>query len=155
MKKVDSKKCTFCNMYSEKLLHLFYDCIHVKPVLFRVQEIFKQLDNGVNVLTEKNVILGFELENLSKSNLDLNNMLLHFKMYVWKCRCLSVEPSYSNFRKYVEDRKLFESCLEEVVLWNVIPCLRCLSLCVYLVLGWVNVCVKGFSIWCNFYMCNQ
>ena len=109
MKKISTKKCTFCNMYRENTIHIFYECTHVKQVLFKVQEIICKLDNQPSVFTIKDVILGFRMHDLSVSNLKINNLILHYKMYIWKCKILFVQPSYNKLKEYIGSRQLYES----------------------------------------------
>ena len=61
MKRIDSAKCTFCGLYRETIQHLFYDCLNVKSLLFRMQECFSRMSNCRITLSMKDVILGYKL----------------------------------------------------------------------------------------------
>ena len=62
----------------------------------------------------KEVILGFDLAKISPVSLIVDNVILHVKMYLWKCKCFSIDPSYQNFKTFIENRKCFEQCVELV-----------------------------------------
>ncbi len=113
MKLVSGNKCTFCNMYNENVIHLFFECTYVKQLLFKVQDIICIVDNLGNEFrfTTKDVILGYKLSQLNVSSLTINNLLLHFKMYIWKCKIIFVEPTYAKFKEYVESVKDLDSKL--------------------------------------------
>jgi len=113
MKKVDTNKCTFCNMYFETIAHIFYECTCVKELLFRTKDVISQIDSALNVLTCKDVILGFKLDDVRNSNLMINNLLLHYKKFIWNCKLIYVEPSYTRFKEYIGIRKVFEASLEQ------------------------------------------
>ena len=101
MKKVDSKKCTFCNMYNESIDHLFYECFCVKDLWFKIQKVLAEIDSRAKYLTCKDVILGFHLENICNTNLLINNVILHGKVYLWKCKLLNNIPSYARFKEFI------------------------------------------------------
>jgi len=107
MKIVSGNKCTFCNMYNETVIHLFYECTYVKQLLLKVQDIIRLVDNLGNDFrfSTKEVILGYKLRHLNISSQTINNLLLHLKMYIWKCRLIFVEPTYAKFKEYVESVK--------------------------------------------------
>ena len=68
MKKVESNRCTFCNLYVENIKHIFYDCIESKNLWFMIQNVLEKIDCTVTKLIFKDVVLGFKLENI-KANL--------------------------------------------------------------------------------------
>jgi hypothetical protein len=89
-------------MYKETLTHLFYECLCKKQLLFRVQEVLYKVNDQVSVLTCKDVILGYKLDILDTSNLVVNNVLLHYEMFIWNCKSLFVEPTYAKSKDYIE-----------------------------------------------------
>ncbi len=114
MKKIDSRKCNFCNLYNENINHLFYECICAKELWLKVQKLLAEVDDRVEYLTCKDVILGFQLGNICSQNLLINNVILHGKVYLWKCKLLNKLPSYASFKEFIEYRKVYEKCLETV-----------------------------------------
>ena len=68
MEKVNSRKCTFCNLWRETILHLFYECYCVRDQLFQVQIALERLDCSVEKLTCKDVVLGYQLKSDTKLN---------------------------------------------------------------------------------------
>ena len=101
MKIVASWKYSFCSLYNETIIHLFheYTCIRVM-VLYNILE---KNDENVKKMNCKEVILGFDLAKISPVSLIVDNVILHVKMYLWKCKCFSIDPSYQNFKTFIEN----------------------------------------------------
>ncbi len=114
MKKVSSKKCSFCNLYNDTVIHMFYECFCIKELWYMVFNVLQLIDNSVKTLTCKEVILGFDLKKISPLNLIINNVILHVKMYLWKCKCFDITPTYNNFKDYIKDRRNMDKSLEVV-----------------------------------------
>ena len=112
MKRIVSNKCTFCELYTESILHLFYDCSIIKTLWLKIDQVLKNTGRLTTDLCCKDVILGYKLNENMKSNIFINNVLLHVKFYIWKCKCIDVIPSYDNLRFFIEKRKLLECSLE-------------------------------------------
>ena len=112
MEKVNSRKCSFCNLYKETILHLFYECYCVRDLWFQVQIALERLDCSVEKLTCKDVILGYQLETDTKLNVGVNNVILHVKSYIWKCKFLNLVPSYNKLVEYIGSRMLLEPNLK-------------------------------------------
>ena len=114
MEKVNSRKCTFCNLYKETILHLFYECYCVRDLWFQVQTVLERLDCSVEKLTCKDVILGYQLKSDTKLNVGVNNVILHVKSYIWKCKPLNLVPSYNKLVEYIGSRMILEPNLENL-----------------------------------------
>lgn len=112
MKMIESQKCTFCNLYRETIIHVFFDCVETKNIWYKIQTSLAKIDSRVVKLTRKDVILGYDLEKISPSNMLINNVILHVKAYLWKCKVLFLNPSYIKLKEYIENKKQLESCLE-------------------------------------------
>ena len=112
MKRIESKRCTFCSMYAESIVHIFYDCIEIKQLWYEIQNILERIDNRAYILTSKDIVLGFDLEKNSKDNMFVNNVILQGKLYIWTCRSSNQNPSYNKFKEYLESRKCLEPCID-------------------------------------------
>ena len=112
MKRIESKRCTFCSMYAESITHIFYDCTEIKQLWYEIQNILERIDNRVYILTSKDIVLGFDLEKNSKDNMFVNNVILQGKLYIWTCRSSNQNPSYIKFKEYLESRKCLEPCID-------------------------------------------
>ena len=53
-------------------------------------------------------ILGIQ----SNLNVCVNNIVLHVKAYIWRCKLQSWVPSYNKLRVYIGSRKMLELNLE-------------------------------------------
>ena len=114
MEKVNSRKRSFCNLYKETILHLFYECYCVRDLWFPVQIALERLDCSVEKPTCKDVILGYQLKTDTKLNVGINNVILHVKSYIWKCKFLNLVPSYNKLVEYIGSRRLLEPNLENL-----------------------------------------
>lgn len=112
MKKIESQKCTFCNIYNESILHIFYDCFEVKNLWLTIMTRLEKIDGNVRKLTRKDIILGYSLEHISPSNLLINNVVLQVKSYLWKCKILCLQPSYIKLKQHIENQKMLDIRLE-------------------------------------------
>ena len=82
--KVYSPRCSFCKLYDEKIMHLFYDCLIVKRIWNQLKS---TLSNNVNfpISMPQNAIFGFwDLD--TDELLTLNHLLLISKMYIYNSR---------------------------------------------------------------------
>ena len=68
--------------------------------------------NGL--FSKENVILGYQLKSYSMLNAVANNVVLHVKSYVWKCKLLNLVPSYNKLVEYKVSRTMLESNLENL-----------------------------------------
>jgi exonuclease III len=112
MDKINSNKCNFCNLYKESIVHLFYDCCIVRNLWFNVEIVLSRIYNEVIELCCKDVILGYKLQSSINSNVKINNIILHVKMYIWQCKTLNLFPSYSRLIEFIGKRKMLEPILE-------------------------------------------
>ncbi len=112
MKKVDSCKCTFCGVYRESLVHMFYDCFCVKNVWLKVQTVLTKVTDIDVKLAAKDIILGYQLYSRSISSKLVNNVILHVKLFVWKCKLLCKIPSYENLKDFINYNSMYEQQLE-------------------------------------------
>ena len=81
-------KCKLCHVKDETLCHLFYDCIHVKPVWQKLQVSLKNVFGYDLPLNSECIILGVsdnEIE-LSCSRMIYNFAIFNSKWCIWKHR---------------------------------------------------------------------
>ena len=114
MKKVESNRCTFCNLYVETVKHIFYECIESKNLWFMIQIVLEKIDCTVTKLICKDVVLGYKLENVTVNNMFINNVILQGKFYLWKCRAMGIKPPYIKFREYVMYRTSTDKSLDRL-----------------------------------------
>ncbi len=112
MDKISTRKCTFCNLYDESIIHVFHECLCVRNLWFCVQLALEKMNCNVRKLNCKDVILGYQLTNHRMLNICVNNVILHVKAYIWKCKLQEFVPSYSKLKEYIGSRKMLEMNLE-------------------------------------------
>ena len=82
--KVTSRRCFFCRLHNETIMHLFYDCLIVKRIWNQPKSI---LSNDLNFLIATTQSAIFEFWDLdTNQQLILNHLLLIFKMYICNAR---------------------------------------------------------------------
>ena len=67
---------------------------------------------NVNKINCKDIILGYQLTNHGMLNRCVNNVILHVKAYIWRCKLQEFVPSYSKLKEYIGSRKMLERNLE-------------------------------------------
>ena len=97
MKVIETTSCTFCNLYQESVLHLFYECLDVKNLWFQVENILIQVKKEPITLSGADVLFGYHLKTFCKKTLTINNIILHTKMFIWLCKTRSTTPSYLEY----------------------------------------------------------
>ena len=97
-KLVSSSMCDFCNMYTESLNHLFWEC-HVVQEFWRDLKIFR---------ATKSFNINFNYENISFGILDnvhscytKNFIVLNAKYFIFINKCNKSTPVFSNYKKYL------------------------------------------------------
>ena len=68
--------------------------------------------NGL--FSKENVILGDQLKSYSMLNAVANNVFLHVKSYIWKCKLLNLVPPYNKLVEYKVSRTMLEWNLENL-----------------------------------------
>ena len=115
MGKVASMACTFCNIQTETITHLFYDCIRVRCLwLFLEKVIYKIVSSSVK-LECQDVILGYSLDNKDCLKYkDVNNIILIAKNYIWNCRKHRDTISVRGLQRAITNYKQYDKSLENL-----------------------------------------
>lgn len=87
MKIKNDKTCTFCKTNDETLLHLFYECVHVKPLLQYISNKLKTKYPNYD-LNSEDLLLG-----LCKKEFSIDTLFLNVKRYVYNCKIKQYIPS--------------------------------------------------------------
>ena len=85
--KVTSPRCSFCELYNETIMHLFYDCLIVKRLWNQLKS---KLPNNLifPITTPQSPIFGF-WDLGTNEHLILNHLLLILTMYIYNARTTS------------------------------------------------------------------
>ena len=95
MNLIDTNSCTFCGTHEETLLHLFYDCEYITPLMNKITTILKNLDRNLQI-NSRIFLLG-----TYKPNFLLDSLLLEVKKYVYFCRNESYKPSLIGMKNFL------------------------------------------------------
>lgn len=101
MGKIDSDRCTFCNLYRETVSHLFYECIHVRQIWGTIMAFFEDLTFDIS---ERDVLIGYDLESRNENHKFVNICLLLIKMYIWQCKLKHELPNSLNCILWLRER---------------------------------------------------
>ena len=106
--KTESNRCTFCKVFPETILHLFWECISVKN--FWNSFVQLMLDKCIHIthltLNPELILLG-ETENTKTDNI-FDFIILLAKFYIYKCKVLMVLPNITHFRYVLQNRYIIE-----------------------------------------------
>lgn len=91
MKIKPTELCTFCNMESETIIHLFWECPIVKNLITNLKESFRKCDVKWN-LDCKSFILG------TKKEMHLNMFCLEIKRYIFLCKKKGIVPTIQGLK---------------------------------------------------------
>ena len=58
--------------------------------------------------------MGYKLKRDTMLNVGVNNVVLHVKSYIWKCKLLNLVPSYNKLVEYIGSRMVLESNVENI-----------------------------------------
>ena len=95
--------CHFCGFHQETLEHLFFECMTVKNMWFRVQDMFRIREKFTNFkLDLKTVMLGYV--NPEENVMGINIFLVLFKYYIFTTKLKGKEINFENARFYVLSR---------------------------------------------------
>ena len=113
-----SQLCSFCNLYDETPLHVFYECNAVKCLWADLVQCF-QNNLILPTLTPQAAILGIpeSASNYSifKNNkVFINHILLIFKLYVFKSR----EKKFMNLNNLIAAIRKVKTIEKEIALTN-------------------------------------
>ncbi len=89
----NSELCSFCELETERISHLLYDCLHVKIFWYRVKKyVSEQPGNQFNpYISKEDFLLGF-----SGDNRLVNLICLVTKQYIYSC-----PGNFPNFAQYI------------------------------------------------------
>ena len=87
MNKVPSMGCSFCEVHTESIPHIFYYCIHVKPIWNNICNVLEKLYSRKLAFRCQDVIFGLGFEHkLKKEHVTINNVILNVKAFIWDVR---------------------------------------------------------------------
>ena len=94
---VSKDTCTFCEVDSETVLHLFYECPFTNLFLKKFENYWFALSNEHEELLQQDVFIG----KLGKSDL-LNYFIILAKFHIWSSRLCSKRPNFYIFKEMVD-----------------------------------------------------
>ena len=94
---VPKDTCTFCEVDSETVLHLFYECPFTNLFLKKFEDYWFALSNEHEELLQQDVFIG----KLGKSDL-LNYFIILAKFHIWSSRLCSKRPNFYVFKEMVD-----------------------------------------------------
>ena len=116
MKKHDSPRCSFCEIYSESIEHLFYNCTESKIFWIRFQEMWNKVNLLKITLSERDIIFGYNIHlGFSSTILKfLNIVILHAKFFIYRCKMNNKLPIFKHFEFYLKDMSSFCKYEEQI-----------------------------------------
>ena len=100
-----SPRCSFCELYTESIEHLFYDCFIVKNLWLQLQQNWNDCHSSNMVLKQQDIILGYNIHLGFSSliNQAINIVILYGKYYIFKCKLENESPLCFIFKIKLKD----------------------------------------------------
>ena len=115
--KNDSPRCVNCNLYEEKIEHLFHHCVNVKQIWSKVEEVCSQIVNRrLRFNATNEILLGFQLGDTSRENIIVNKLLLYCKYYIWHAKMNNEKLNVKKLCACIEYHVQFDDMLNDCVL---------------------------------------
>ena len=115
MGKVDSMRCTLCELQMETINHLFYECTRVKVIWSYIVEALRQSGYRSINLECNHVVLGYDYSKRpSPKNYSVNNLILYAKAYIWHVRKYCIDISIDEFKVWLCNESMFDDTLKKL-----------------------------------------
>jgi hypothetical protein len=115
MGKIESMRCTFCNLQSETIVHLFFECTCVIAIWTYIVDILRAIGYENVSLTCKDVVLGYEFEkHASFSNhKEINNVILYVKSFIWHSRKHCTDIDIEQLGLWLRKQNLYDRSIND------------------------------------------
>ena len=115
MNKLPTMRCTFCELHTESIPHLFFCCVNVKIIWATICTIWRKLEGGRRELKCKDVVLGYGLEtNTWRKNVFINNVILSVKSFIWNSRKRGTTVNLKLLKVWFQEKSLIDGSLQIV-----------------------------------------
>ena len=111
MSKVESARCNLCQLQSETILHLFYECTHVKELWHFIQSVLNNIHSSTIMFSCQDIVLGYKYDTVSTINQHINAVILYVKSYIWHSRKRVECTSVDNLKLWLSKKKLYDDDL--------------------------------------------
>ena len=92
--------CTFCEYHQETLEHLFWECMIIKNLWFRIQDTFRLKEKFANFNFDlKTIMLGYTEDVEHKMGINIFLILIKYHIYMVKLK--GQQPSIVGIKNYV------------------------------------------------------
>lgn len=91
---IDDDSCTFCEVETETLEHVFYYCHLIKDFWKRVTEWIKLKINCDLCVSKTNILFGYDIKNPASA---INSIILLGKQFIYKCKIYKITPKFPVF----------------------------------------------------------
>ena len=119
MGKITTNKCTFCEIYTETIEHLFFECHFVRNIWFELEHRLHLVEDVKICLTASDVLLCYNMYGNQSSNLqtvNINTVLLYVKNYIWECKIVNVKPTNRDLLQYLSNHTMYVPYLRNIVM---------------------------------------
>lgn len=105
LKITNSTLCELCNMHTETLKHLFWDCSHVQHFWSRLKTylIDKQIEFNIDYKT-----VSFGNQSIEHPHIMIDFIILSAKYYIFKSKIEKCVPNCITFIRYLKERQHIE-----------------------------------------------
>lgn len=93
-----SNQCNFCLQERDNVLHYLCNCVHVEAFWTDYVNLLKRFCMHCDRLTMSKTLILFGKEDYTRTDEGFDFILLHAKLFIYKCRINKTKPRIEQFR---------------------------------------------------------
>ena len=101
MKIVSSPRCNFCDLYSQSIQHMFFECLPIRNIWYQLERKILNVTNRVISFCEKDILFGIVLQREKEFYGMVNRVIFYSKYYVYRCKIQNEEVTYEKLLAYI------------------------------------------------------
>ena len=105
IKRKDSPNCSFCNAAPETYIHLFIECVVVKPIWDAAIKVLVQKINKPPIFSIYLKMFGCDSDKF------LTYLFLLLKYYIYICKFQNKPPSFEGYKAFIATNEKLEYCI--------------------------------------------
>ena len=118
----ENNLCTFCQVNEETLVHLFYECCKIKPLIQYISMKISEFNEHFEIHS-LHIILGS-----CQKNYEIDIVFLEFKRYVFLCRnknqIPTIEGLKNSFKLALNIHNKTKSSEADKDIWAIVRCIN-------------------------------
>jgi hypothetical protein len=92
---IDSPRCNFCNLYSQSIKHMLWECLPVRSIWFQLEKMLLNKTNIPCTFIERDIILGIPLNPGQEHLRYVNRTVFTVKYRIYACKLNNEQPTFA------------------------------------------------------------